>query len=267
MKLIKKLSAIASAAAITISAGTASAHFQLIYTPEVNFEKAADVALKLIFWHPFENGHVMDMGQPEEFFVINKGKKKDLLPSLKEISFAGQNNTAQGFDASVSLKRNGDYVFALTPAPYYEESEDIYIQQITKAYLNKGGIPTDWVDAVGLATEILPLNKPTNIITGSSFTGQVLSEGKPVAGQEIEIEYIAAEPDMENNVPTASKASPMPGGAIVAITDANGVFTFAIPKAGFWGFAALGSGPAKEFDGKELSQDAVIWVRAFDLPQ
>ena len=57
----------------------------------------------------------------------------------------------------------------------------------------------------------------------------------------------------------------MPGGAIVAITDANGYFTFGIPKAGFWGFAALGSGPDKEFQGKELSQDAVLWVRAYDV--
>ena len=38
-----------------------------------------------------------------------------------------------------------------------------------------------------------------------------------------------------------------------------------IPKAGFWGFAALGSGPKKEYKGKELSQDAVIWIRADKL--
>ena len=51
----------------------------------------------------------------------------------------------------------------------------------------------------------------------------------------------------------------------MAIADANGVFTFGVPKAGFWGFAALGTGSTKEFKGKELSQDAVVWIRAFDL--
>jgi len=35
-----------------------------------------------------------------------------------------------------------------------------------------------------------------------------------------------------------------------------------MPKAGWWGFAALGAGPDKEFEGRELSQDAVIWVQA-----
>jgi cobalt/nickel transport protein len=51
----------------------------------------------------------------------------------------------------------------------------------------------------------------------------------------------------------------------VAVTDADGRFTFGIPRAGFWGFAALGSGPETEHEGKELSQDAVLWVRAFAL--
>ena len=109
------------------------------------------------------------------------------------------------------------------------------------------------------------MNKPTNVIAGSTFSGVLLSEGKPVAGAEVEIEYIAAQPDMAANKPGKVTASPMPGGAVVAITDERGVFTFGIPKAGFWGFAALGSGPSKEHDGKELSQDAVIWIRAYDF--
>ncbi|MBK1636979.1 nickel transporter, partial [Rhodovulum adriaticum] len=43
------------------------------------------------------------------------------------------------------------------------------------------------------------------------------------------------------------------------------VFTFGIPRAGHWGFAALGSGPETEHQGKELSQDAVIWIKAYEL--
>jgi cobalt/nickel transport protein len=45
----------------------------------------------------------------------------------------------------------------------------------------------------------------------------------------------------------------------------DGEFTFGIPKAGWWGFAALGVGPDSEYKGKELSQDAVIWVQAKDM--
>ena len=255
----------AAAVATVMAAAPAQAHFQLLYTPEVNIDKPADVPFKLVFWHPLENGHAMDMGQPEEFFYLHKGKKVDLTEALKPITFHGAHNESKAFEAAVSIKRNGDYIFALVPAPYYEAGEDIYIQQITKTYLNKGGVPTGWNEPQGLATEIVPLNKPTNVLAGSTFSGVLLSEGKPVEGAEIEIEYMAAEPDMAADKPGNVTASPVPGGAIVAVTDARGVFTFGIPKSGFWGFAALGSGPAKEFKGKELSQDAVIWIRAYDF--
>ena len=42
--------------------------------------------------------------------------------------------------------------------------------------------------------------------------------------------------------------------------DSNSVFTFGLPRAGWWGFAALGAGGDLKHNGKELSQDAVIWV-------
>ncbi|MQX37182.1 DUF4198 domain-containing protein [Roseospira navarrensis] len=255
----------ATAAALMLSAAPAFAHFQLAYTPEVNLDRPGDVPMKFFFWHPMENGHAMDMGAPDDLSVYFKGERIDLTDRLSPVTFQAAHNTAQGYEATIPVKRNGDYIVAFTPAPYYEESEDIYIQQITKSLLNKGGIPTGWNEPVGLPTEIVPLNKPTNVIAGSTFSGVLLSDGQPVAGAEIEIEYMAAPPDMATNRPTAPTAGPLPGGAIVAITDANGVFTFGVPKAGFWGFAALGSGPVTEHDGKEVSQDAVLWVRAFEM--
>lgn len=265
MTTFKTLLGAAFGAAMLLSPIAASAHFQLIYTPEVNLTKPGEVPLKLVFWHPFENGHVMDMGQPLEFYAVNRGKKIDLMATLQPITFEGAGNSAAAFDAGVSVKRSGDYVVVVVPAPYFEESEDIYIQQLTKSYLSLNEIPTDWMEPQGLKTEIIPMNRPTNIVAGSTFTGRVMSEGEPVAGAEIEVEYMAAEPLMDQNKPGAPSASPMPGGSLVAVSDDDGYFTFGIPKAGFWGFAALGTGPDKEFEGKELSQDAVIWVRAYDM--
>ena len=261
---MKKTLAIAALGAIAI-ASPASAHFQLLYTPEVNLEAPAELPMKLVFWHPLENGHAMDMGAPQEFYYVFKGKKTDLGDTLKPITFQGAHNDSKAYEATVKVRRNGDYVFVVVPAPYYEGAEDIYIQQITKSYVNKGGLPTGWNEPVGLPTEIVPLNKPTNVLAGSTFSGVLLKDGKPLAGAEIEIEYLAAEPDMAANTAGPATASPMPGGAIVAITDERGVFSFGVPKAGFWGFAALGSGPATEHEGKELSQDAVIWIRAYDF--
>lgn len=253
-----------AAAAMTIPA-MASAHFLLEYTTDAMIERPGDVPVKLIFWHPFDNGHVMDLEMPEEFFMIHNGEKVDLKGSLEPTKFSGAQNEGMALRGRVPVKRSGDYVLVTVPVPYYEQSEDIYIQQFAKAFLNRNGLPTDWMEPVGLPTEILPLNKPYNVLAGSTFTGQVLTNGEPAAGVEIEVEYMAAEPDMDSAASTAPLVSPPPGGAVVAVSDANGYFTFGIPKSGYWGFAALGSGPVTEHEGKDLSQDAVIWIRAWDL--
>lgn len=259
-----KKTLLAAVAACALPA-MSQAHFLLEYTTDTMIERPGDVPVKLIFWHPMSNGHVMDMEKPLEFFMVHNGDKTDLMDTLTATTFKASENEGAAFDATVPVKRSGDYVIVTVPVPYYEQSEDIYIQQITKAFLNRNELPTDWDAPVGLPTEIVPMNKPYNILAGSTFTGQVLANGEPVAGAEIEIEYMAAEPDMETSAAKTPTVSPTPGGAIVAISDANGYFTFGVPKAGYWGFAALGSGPETEHEGKELSQDAVIWIRAWDL--
>ena len=254
-----------AAAAALLAATSAHAHFQLVYTPDVNLEKPGEVPLRLLFWHPMDNGHVMDMAEPEAFYMVFRGERTDLMDALEPITFTGAENKAEAFAATATVRRNGDYVFVVEPEPYYEGSEDIYIQQITKSYLNKGGMPTGWHEPLGLATEIVPLNKPTNVLAGSTFSGVLLAEGEPVADAEIEIEYLTVPPELATNGVGEASVPAMPGGTLVAITDGDGRFTFGIPRSGFWGFAALGSGPDTEHEGKELSQDAVLWVRAYDL--
>jgi len=264
--MTKTLAATAvTALALALPMGPASAHFQLVYSPEANIDRPGEIPLELIFWHPMDAGHAMNMAMPEELFYVFRGERNDLMESVSQTTFRSGESEATSFEATLPVRRNGDYIVALVPAPYYEEAEDIFIQQITKVFFNKGGLPTGWNEPVGLPTEIVPMNKPTNVIVGSTFTGQLMAEGEPVAGAEVEIEFMAAEPDVATNSAGEPSVSDPAGGGIVAVTDANGVFTFGIPRAGYWGFAALGSGPDKEHEGKELSQDAVIWVRAYEL--
>ncbi len=265
-KLVPTLAATFAASIAIGLSNSAQAHFQLLYTPELMLEKPGDIELALVFGHPMENGHIMDMGEPEEFFVVFKGEKTDLKDSLTAVEWQGRaEEPADAYKATYGIKRNGDYIFALVPAPYLEESEDIYIQQLTKAIINKGGVPTGWKKPLGLATEIVPLNKPYQAFAGGSFTGQLLSDGKPAAGVECEVELINTDIDLEGNAFGQDTKRPVPGTAIVAITDANGTFTFGLPRPGVWGFACLGAGPVKEHAGKELSQDAVLWIKATEL--
>ncbi|WP_321311167.1 DUF4198 domain-containing protein [Halarcobacter sp.] len=251
-------------AAATVLATGALAHFQMVYTPNTALEKGKTIEFKHVFTHPFADEHTMDMAGVEEFYVINKGKKKDLIDSLKPITWKGKHNSGKAFESSYKARRMGDHVFVMKPVPYFEAGEGIYIQQITKTVINVAGTPTDWDAQLGLKAEIVPLTKPYSIWEGGSFTGIVKSNGKPVPFAEIEVEYINNTPDMKNNAMGPNKYEAPQDSFVTMGIKANkdGEFTFSIPKAGFWGFCALGAGPDKEYKGKELSQDAVIWVEA-----
>lgn len=267
---------IVSAAVAGALATSAFAHFQMLYTPESALEKGGTIPLKVIFTHPFADEHVMDMGLQEDksrgkvldFFVVHKEKKTDMLGTLKEMKFKGSNNEGIGYNSEYKARGMGDHVFVLTPSPYFEANENGYIQQITKMMVNVAGAPTDWDTEFGLKAEIVPLTKPYSIWAGSTFTGIVKSEGKVVPFAEIEVEYLNHDIDVAKNMTDPKGKVEAPQGSFETLTikaNERGEFTFGIPKAGWWGFAALGVGPEKEYKGKELSQDAVIWVQAKDM--
>ena len=256
------LSVTASAALFSTAA---SAHFQLVYTPELYHERGGNITLDMPFTHPADSGTVMTVEKPNAFYVVKKDKKTDLLDSLNASKWQSNENQGDSYEADYALRGLGDYVFIYEMAPYLETSEDAYIQQITKSIVNVGSLPTDWNKDFGLKAEIVPLTKPYALYEGGTFTGIVKSEGEPVPFAQIEVEYINYEPDTAANAFAKEPNMQVPGDAFVTMTmyaDANGTFTFGLPKVGQWGFAALGVGPDKEYKGKELSQDAVIWVQA-----
>lgn len=246
----------------------AMAHFQMVYTPESALPKAKTIDLKLVFTHPFEAGHTMDMGKPEQFFVVRKEKKKDLLGTLKPITWTSLTNEGAAYETSYRLRGMGDNVFCLVPSPYLEKEENVYLQQITKVVINTGGFPTDWDTEIGLPAEIVALDKPYALWTGNVFRGIVKSAGKPLPFAEIEVEYLNHQPVPGKNAFTKKAEVEAPQDAFVTMTikaNADGEFSFGIPRAGWWGFCALGAGPHKAYKSKELSQDAVIWVQAKDM--
>ena len=251
----------------------AFAHFQMIWTEESALNKGEKINLKLVFTHPFEAGHTMDIGKdetgkihlPNAFGVMHKGIKKDLLKELKPIMFKSLTNKGKAFEADYKLRGIGDFVFYFDPAPYYEASEDIYIEHITKMIVNVAGAPTDWDAEVGLPVEIIPLDKPYALWTGNVFRGVVKCNGVPVPDIEVEVEYMNH--DIVGNAFAKRAKIEAPQDAFITQTikaDSNGLFTFGIPKAGWWGFAALGVGGERKWRGKELSLDAVIWIQARD---
>ncbi len=239
------------------TAGSALAHFGMVIPSDqmVMQGENKDVKVDLLFWHPFE-GIGMNLAKPAKFAVVINGKETDLSASLVSTKTKGH----ETWFASYQVGRPGLYVFYMEPQPYWEPAEDCFIIHYTKTVATAFGDDEGWDEEIGLKTEIVPLSKPFGLYAGNVFQGIVKMDGKPVPNAEVEIEYFNAEG--KYTAPTDYMVTQ----AVKA--DASGVFTYAAPKAGWWGFAALTtSDEKKKHDGKEkdIELGAVIWVEFHDM--
>lgn len=273
MKLVKTF---VQTATLLVASTSASAHFLVLHTPEMVLARSADISMSIIFTHAFDGGPTMNLPGIENFYAmqLKAGDEEmtriDLMEYLQPVKW-GDEDKKDAYVANIprrTMRSLGDYQIVVEPKPYYEAEEDLYIQQLTKVILNVGGAPTNWDQTLGLATEIQPLNKPHVNWVGGVFRGVVLSAGEPVPFAEIEVEYLNYEPGFEDRkfAEDAKIEAPLPGYEYVSLrSDANGTFSIGLPKEGWWGIAALGVGPQTEHEGKELSQDAVLWVQAKEI--
>lgn len=235
-----------------------NAHFGCIISSDdiITQEDSNIITLNAKFFHPME-GEYMEMGKPVQFGVMYKGKKTDLFSSLKQKKIQGFST----WEVTYQIRRPGDYTFYVEPEPYWEPAEDCYIIHYTKVCVNALGLEEGWDEDIGLETEIVPLTRPYGLWTGNIFTGIVKVKGKPVPYAEIEVEYYNKGGKIK---PTAD-----PYITQVIKADKNGVFSYAMPKAGWWGFAALNeaSWTMKDPDGKDkpIEIGAVYWVRTRDM--
>ena len=208
------------------------------------------VTLQLSFSHPFEMiGMALD--KPKSFGVVAGDKKEDLTSALKTIEVMDQ----RAWQTEYAIKRPGVYTFYMEPQPYWEPSEDLFIIHYTKTVVTAFGDDEGWDGEVGLKTEIVPLSKPYGLYAGNVFQGIVKLAGKPVPHAEVEIEYYNKE-----------KKAVAPTDYMITQTikaDQNGIFTYAAPRAGWWGFAALSHADftiKKDGQDKGVEIGAVLWV-------
>ena len=236
--------------------GTALAHFGMLI-PSDSMVMQGDnrtVSVILSFSHPFEMVG-MKLVKPQVFGVMANGKKQDLNHTLKETTVMGH----MAWKADFPIRRPGVYMFYMEPKPYWEPAEDCFIVHYTKSVVTAFGDDEGWDREIGLKTEIVPLSKPFGLYAGNVFQGIVKMNGKAVPYANVEIEYYnrgkkAAAPT-EYMVTQSVKA------------DGNGVFTYAAPKAGWWGFSALNlSGEKMKHEGleKDVELGAVLWVQFLD---
>ncbi|HUS92600.1 MAG TPA: DUF4198 domain-containing protein [Phycisphaerae bacterium] len=245
-------------AVLGLVAAAAWSHFQVLVPSQDNVAPdRRTVELDILFTHPMEDGPVMEMGTPRQFGVLVGGRKTDLLASLKPRKVEGKS----AFAASFKVTRPGDHVFYLEPAPYWEPAERKRIVHYTKVVVNAFDQGEGWDAMVGFPVEIEPLVRPYGLWTGNVFRGIVRKNGKPVPFAEVEVEYRNA----------GRKVAPPCDAFVTQVikADANGTFCYAMPKAGWWAFAALidGDEKIKAPDGQDadVEQGGLIWVRTVDM--
>jgi len=253
--------------ALSFFVSPVAAHFGTIVPSDdiVTQKDDKTITVEVKFIHPMEL-HYMEMALPKRFGVQHGGKTTDLLDTLKEAKGKSPNQTNEYtfWKTEFKIKRPGDYTFFVQPEPYWEPAEDSFIVHYTKVCVNALGLEEGWDEPVGLETEIIPLTRPYGLWTGNLFTGQVLLNGKPVPYAEVEVEYLNESPgNISQIIPPAD-----PYVTQVVKSDANGVFSYAMPKAGWWGFAALSEASwTLEHDGerKGVEIGAVFWVKTRDM--
>ena len=230
----------------------ASAHFQEIIPSADVLPEGGTVAVDLVFTHPFEGGPAMEMARPERVGVLANGTTTDLADRL----VATKLDDVTGWTLSHELAEPGAAIFHVTPKPYWEPAEGKFIVHHAKVIVDPFASGVGWDAMVGLPVEIEPLTRPTGLWAGNAFRGIVRKGGEPVPFAEIEVEFIN----------THSITAPNDAFITQVIkADANGTFSYTMPFAGWWGFAALVEREETMTapDGREVpvEEGALIWVR------
>ncbi len=249
-------SCLAGCALAFLLASPAHAHFGMVIpSSDVVMDKAgARITIDFAFAHPME-GEGMNLAKPEAVTVTTDRGAADLLPALRPVKIMGHD----AFRAEYAVNRPGAAQVAMTPKPYWEPAEDCFIVHYTKAYVAAFGDEEGWDRPLGLKTEIVPLTRPFGNYAGNAFQGQVLLNGRPVAGCDVEVELYNR--DGRYAAPNDYMITQ------VVRTDPNGIFTYTPPFAGWWGFAALNTSDEKmKHDGedKDVELGAVLWTRFVD---
>ncbi len=233
------------------------AHFGAILPSSSIVENKDNASLKILlaFMHPFELEY-MDLDKPTEFGVVVGKQHLILTNQLAPVMISGH----KAWNATYKVSIPGDHIFYMKSMPYWEASEDTYIQQYTKVVVNGFGLEDSWDKPIGLKAEIVPITRPYGLWKNNIFCAKVLFEGKPQKDIYVEIEYL--------NIDHKIKNPSNPFITQVTKTDENGNFCYNMPFAGWWGFAALIEDKnGMEHNGKRagLEIDAVIWVNTLDI--
>jgi cobalt/nickel transport protein len=195
----------------------------------VSLGESSALGLQVRLYDPLGR-RFLELAKPQRFGVQRIDEPAEPLVSLTPAQEPG----TSAWRAEVAIKRPGDYTFHAEAAPRWEAAEEQFVIHQAKLCVNALGLEEGWDEPVGLEAEIVPLSRPYGLWAGNLFSGQVLLNGDPAPYVVVEVAWLGPTPDSPS--PVAAPAAPYLVQKVHA--DANGVFHYAMPRAGWWGFAA-----------------------------
>jgi uncharacterized GH25 family protein len=236
--------------------------------PQSPSARRGETASVLYQWgHPFEH-QLFDAPAPEAIRIRTPGGRV-MTPELREVSLPQAERKVRGYQFSVSAQERGDYVLVLRTPPIWMEEEQEFLLDHVRVVLHVQ-VQRGWDASLSSAAEsagtrldlpeVLPLTRPYGLQPGMAFQGQLLFQGKGLAGSLVEVERYNPTPPRE--LPPDEQMTR------VVKTDPNGVFTCTLLEPGWWCMTGQREGGKRNHNGKAfpVRQRATLWVYVDEAP-
>ncbi len=257
---LKRLAAaFASVILFAVLARPSAGHFLVVIpaTDAVESDEPTEISCRILFGHPMEQTPPISIGTPVSVLL----KVGEATINLRDKLINLGDRDGPWWSVAIPLRRPGDHILLVEAPPHWEETERAWIQHSAKVIVHFAGAQVGWNREIGLPVEIVPLTRPYGLWVGNCFRGQVLYRGKPAESIDVEVEFL----NQGNRVQVAQEVRLTQ----VIKTDAQGIFCYGIPWAGWWGFAALvdgGSRPGPDGQPARLELGGTLWIYAAPAP-
>ena len=208
----------------------------------------------------------------ESISMIHDGKERDISDLAVSRQYLVKNGRAECYSIPLSRKmisRAGDYVFVVKHMPHWKKNLGFYICKVSKFFMNRGGLVTDWPNRLFEdAPEIMPLSPPYSVYAGTLFRAEVVDNtGKNIAHARIHVEFLNYEAGRGGIDATSPILSQRDMGESVLYADSSGAFSFVPPVAGIWTFTLVDGDRDLMINGKKLQYDSSVSVAVKPMPE
>lgn len=208
----------------------------------------------------------------ESMTMIHDGKRTDMSSLAVPAEYTVKKGKGACYRIPLSRKlisRAGDYVFIVKHIPHWKKYLGFYICKVSKFYINRGGLVTDWPNRLlEDAPEIIPLSPPSSVYEGTLFRAYVVDDtGKSIAHARIHAEFLnykTGESSLDITAPTLSHRDM---GDAVLFSDSSGAFSFVPPVEGVWTFTLVDGDSGMMINGKKLRYDSSISIAVKPMPE